>query len=202
MFLIMRFFFVFCSGLLVLDDDDEEEDEDDGQGADIILDEPISGQQQQSYGPARGSSSSSMGRLNGRQISHPTTTASSAVSSGSHQRSGMMMAQHVVPHYQLPPTPPHHAVHPHLGYVHPHHLHPVANNSCSSTKDVNDMDMDTDPTTLLKQPSSNSSSSHSKFIPSGKNQFSTFSCTCEHKVFKKNNYFFPDQQIFVGCNFR
>lgn len=96
-----------------------------------------------------------MGRLNGRQIGHPATAVAS--STGSHQhRTGMMMAQHV-PHYQLPPTPPHHPVHPHLGYVHPHHLQHVANNS-SCTKDVDEMD--TDPTTLLKQ-------TPSKFIPPG-----------------------------------
>ena len=110
-----------------------------------------------------------MGRLNGRQMGHPTGTTLVAQSStgGTHHRTGMMMAQQQqqqqhVPHYQLPPTPPqHHPVH-HLGYVHPH-LHHVANNS---TKDVCD-EMDSDPTTLLKH----TPSSSQKFIPQGNQYF-------------------------------
>ena len=142
-------FSFFCrAGLLVLDDDD-------------IVDEQQQQQQQQYQTSSRGSSS--MGRLNGRQMGHPTGTTLVAQSStgGTHHRTGMMMAQQQqqhVPHYQLPPTPPqHHPVH-HLGYVHPH-LHHVANNS---TKDVCD-EMDSDPTTLLKH----TPSSSQKFIPQG-----------------------------------
>lgn len=145
-----------------MDDEDEE---------DHNLDDHISAQhQQQQYQtpPSRGTNSSSMGRLNGRQMGHPSSTgmttlvSSSSSSSGSTypHRTAMMMAQHV-PHYQLPPTPPHHAIHPHLsgyGVQHPHH---VANNSFS-TKDVMDNEMDSDPTTLLKQ-----APCSSKFIPAG-----------------------------------
>ena len=139
------------------------------------MDEHISVQQQQQYQTplSRGTNSSSMGRLNGRQMGHPsstgmTTLVSSSTGSTYPHRSGMMMAQHV-PHYQLPPTPPHHPIHPHLtsyGVQHPHH---VANNSFS-TKDVMDNDMlDNDPTTLLKQ-----APSGSKFIPAGNQKCDPF----------------------------
>jgi hypothetical protein len=171
------FFLSFCVeiysvGLLVLDDDEEDE-------LDREVDDHISVQQQQQLyqtPPSRGTnSSSSMGRLNGRQMGGGggghgpsstglTTLVSSSTGSTYPHRGGgggMMMAQHV-PHYQLPPTPPHHPIHPHLssyGVQHPHH---VANNSFS-TKDVMDNDMlDSDPTTLLKQ-----APSGSKFIPAG-----------------------------------
>jgi hypothetical protein len=172
------FFLSFCVeiysvGLLVLDDDEEDE-------LDREVDDHISVQQQQQLyqtPPSRGTnSSSSMGRLNGRQMGGGgggghgpsstglTTLVSSSTGSTYPHRGGgggMMMAQHV-PHYQLPPTPPHHPIHPHLssyGVQHPHH---VANNSFS-TKDVMDNDMlDSDPTTLLKQ-----APTGSKFIPAG-----------------------------------
>ncbi len=157
---------VFCifAGLLVLDDDEDDEDnivDEHGQLQQLQLQ-----QQQQQYPTS--SRGGSMGRLNGRQMGHPGTgtgaqTTLVSSQSGTHHRTGMMMGQHV-PHYQLPPTPPHHPVHPHLGYVHPHHLH-VANNVSSCTKDLagDEMDSDHAPTTLLKQ---TPSSSH-KFIPQG-----------------------------------
>lgn len=166
---------VFVVGLLVLDDEDEEDHD---------LDDHISVQhQQQQYQtpPSRGTNSSSMGRLNGRQMGHPSSTgmttlvSSSSSSAGSTypHRTGMMMAQHM-PHYQLPPTPPHHPIHPHLSGYGVQHPHLVANNSFS-TKDVMDNEMDNDPTTLLKQ-----APVSSKFIPAGNQtwSFSFFISVC------------------------